>query len=455
MRKKTSWLPFLKDTARDNRIVVLRLGDYRRMLLEFSPRGVNEFTIALPKDSLRGAKGIPLCLISMGTGKGENLYLGLISSRNNVSTFDMRIKIKRATEIRPRSTAGLLRLVTEQPHAGNLRRRLLSPGSVEVLSPKLGAHLVEKLASIDGNRDAMRIVAESLSAPGEFQGPAALQESAVRGALKAFGLYSGDQASSVRLVEGRQTTLSGMRGVTEDSVIEHDARSVPGYDLFGSDLTGRAVFQRGNERLEVFTANRRPLERVFGVDLIYLNLTRHNVVMVQYKMLEPSWTGAAGVDWIYRLDSDLDEQIRRMRKFTTTHHPAGREYRFNPAVFYLKFVRRDSSINKGGFILPVEHFEKLRNDPTCRGPNNGLRVSWESLDGRYLREAAFFDLIRSGYIGAYAETTTDMKTLIDWVLERGKSAVAAIQKFMEPVSPRNTLLNESTAATIQKFMEPL
>ena len=433
MRKKTSWLPFLKKAAHDNRIVVLRLDDYEQMLLEYSYHGVNEFTTALPKDSLRGAKGMPLCLISMGTGNGENLYLGLISSRKNVTTFDMRIKIKRATEIQPRSTAGLLQLVTEKPHAGNLKRRLLSSGSVEVLSPKLGAHLVERLASIDENRGAMRVVAESLSAPKRFQGSAALQESAVRGALKTFGLYSGDQASSVQLVEGRETTLSGMGGVTEDFVIEHDARSIPGYDLFESDLTGRAVFQWKNEQLEIFTSNRGPLERVFGVDLIYLNLTRRNVVMVQYKMLEPSRPGSAATDWIYRPDSDLDEQIRRMREFTTTHRPAGREYRLNPAVFYLKFVRRDRSINKGGFILPVEHFEKLRNDPICRGPNNGLRVSWESLDGRYLREATFFDLIRSGYIGSHAETTTHMKTLIDWVLERGNSAVAAIQKSMKPL----------------------
>ena len=433
MRKKTSWLPFLKNVAHDNRIVVLRLDDDERRHLESSRHGVNEFTIARPRDSLKGVKGTPLCLISMGTGNGENLYLGLISSRNKNTTVNVRIKIKRAAEIQPRSTAGLLQLVTEKPHAGNLKSRLPASGSVEVLSPKLGAHLVERLASIDENRGAMRVVAEFLSAPKRFQGPAALQESAVRGALKTFGLYSGDQASSVKLVEGRETTLSGMGGVTEDFVIEHDARSVPGYDLFESDLTGRAVFQWKNEQLEIFTANRGPLERVFGVDLIYLNLTRRNVVMVQYKMLEPSRPGPVATDWIYRPDSGLDEQICRMRKFTTTHRPAGREYRLNPAVFYLKFVRRDSLINEGGFILPVEHFEKLRNDPICRGPNNGLRVSWESLDGRYLREAAFFDLIRSGYIGAYAETTTDMKVLIEWVLKCGKSAVAAIQNPMEPL----------------------
>ena len=308
MRKKTSWLPFLKNIAENNRVVVLRLGDDERTRLGFTRHGVSEVTKALPRDSLKGVKGTPLCLIQTETGNGENLYLGLISSRTNIATLDMRIKIKRAAEIRPRSTTELLRLVTERPHAGNLKSRLLSPGFVDVLSPKLGAHLVERLASIDENQDAMRVVAEALSAPKRFQGQAALQESAVRGDLKAFG-HSGDRASSLHLVGDRETALSRTGGVTEDSVIEHDARSVLGYDLFGSDLAGRAVFERGDEQLEVFTANRRPLEQVFGVDLIYLNVTRRNIVMVQYKMLEPSRTGAADGDWIYRPDSDLDEQI--------------------------------------------------------------------------------------------------------------------------------------------------
>ena len=38
--------------------------------------------------------------------------------------------------------------------------------------------------------------------------------------------------------------------------------------------------------MDVFTANKRPLEELFGVDLIYLNKTRGALVMVQYKMLE-------------------------------------------------------------------------------------------------------------------------------------------------------------------------
>ena len=251
------------------------------------------------------------------------------------------------------------------------------------LSPKLGRHVIERLASIVENHGAMRAVAEFLSSPKHYRNAAAMQEDAVRTALHAFGLGADDQAASLELVEGRDTAL-GRVSIMEDSVVEHDARHLPGYDLVESHLTGRAVFTKNDQRLEVFTANRRDLEHVFGVDLIYLNTTRQNIVMLQYKMLAPSGKGSE-TDWIYRPDSKLDAEIRRMRKFAAVHQPGPHEYRLNPAVFYLKFVKRNAAISGGGIITPIDHFEQLRNDPACKGPKGGLRISYDGLEGRYMR----------------------------------------------------------------------
>ena len=58
--------------------------------------------------------------------------------------------------------------------------------------------------------------------------------------------------------------------IVGDSVVAHDARHVPGFDMVGGDVTGRAVFRNGAEVLEGCTANDRPLEQVSGVDLVYL-----------------------------------------------------------------------------------------------------------------------------------------------------------------------------------------
>ncbi|MGH2396269.1 MAG: hypothetical protein ACRDFW_04625 [bacterium] len=421
------WLDVLKQLVEKKPIVVLRFDESEWECLRDSRRSVNEFTIARPHAFLKGVKAPTPCLIQGNSDDDEHLYFGLISSRSPVTTLESRIKVRRSVQIQPNSTTELFRLVTQEPHAKNLKSRLQGRASVVTLSPKLSSHLIERLASIDNNRGAMRAVAESLSTPKRFQGTAALQEDAVRAALMAFGLTPNDQALSLELVAGRETALARV-SIMEDSVIEHDARHIPGYDLVRSDLTGHAVFERGEDRLEVFTANRRSLEHCFGVDLIYLNASRQNIVMLQYKMLEPSREETQETDWIYRPDAKLDAQIQRMQAFAVDHPPRAHEYRLNPTVFYLKFVKRDGSISNGGIITPLDHFEKYRRDPACQGPKKGLRVSYRSLSGRYLRQSAFLDLIRAGYIGAHAETTEHMKVLVDAVLQGGRSVVAAIQQ---------------------------
>ena len=180
--------------------------------------------------------------------------------------------------------------------------------------------------------------------------------------------------------------------------------------------------------LEVYTANRRPLEKVFGVDLIYLNAIRQNIVMLQYKMLERTAHGKEE-DWIYRPDGNLDSEIERMRKFQREQRPGPYEYRLNGQVFYLRFLKRDGLLKSAGITMPIDHFERLRADPACRGPRGGFRISFESLDGRYLRQTGFLDLVRSGYIGAHAETTEHLKSLVKAVVEGDRAVVAAIQSL--------------------------
>lgn len=276
----------------------------------------------------------------------------------------------------------------------------------------------------------MRAVAASLSAPKYFNNMESMQEDAVHTALRAFGLSPGDQALSLELASSQDTALTRIN-IMEDSVVEHDARTFPDYELTGSDITGRTVFEKGNQRLEVFTANRRPLEKVLGVDLVYLNVTRQNIVMVQYKMLERCEGKDSKPDWVYRPDSKLKGEIERMRKFGKQHAMGPYEYRLNPQVFYLKFVKRDGALTNGGIVLPIDHYERLRADPSNRGPRGAVRLSYESLNGRYLRQGPFLDLIRAGYIGATATTTAYLKELVEAVINGNRSVVGAIQSYTE------------------------
>ena len=422
-----NWINILEERVLKKPLVVFQFEDDEWGCLHHSSRGGKDFTIVRSHRALSEVKTPVACLFFGTDDRRAEAYFGLLTSRGAVSTLTSRIKVKRAQRIHPSSKADLLQLVREQPHARNLQSRLASNEAVTVLSPKLSAHLVKKLAEIETNCLSMRTVTASLSSPTHFHTMAAVQTDALQTALRAFGLSADAPAVSLGL-PGRGETALAEVPIIEDAVIEYDARFVPDYNLVWGDTTGYAVFEKGPEKLEVYTANRRSLEHVFGVDLIYLNTTRQNIVMLQYKMLEPVQSQEGGSkDWIYRPDTQLDSEIRRMRQFSTQHTPGQHEYRLNPQVFYLKFVKRNGALKNAAIITPLDHFEQLRTDPACQGPRGGVRISFNDLAGRYLRQTAFLHLLRSGYIGAHAETTAHLKEIVQAVVQGGKAVVAAVQ----------------------------
>lgn len=452
-----TWLMTLQRYVEAKPCVILRIDKADSDSLAASRLGFNEFTLALSHALLSDITPPVVCLIfgsrmdRTNTGASAPVaFFGIVSSRSAITTLETRIKVKRALSIEPKTEKDLIKALGRGTHASLLGKKLASDLPVTILTPMLSSALIAALATVGGNVGAMRAIAESLHAPRRYNSVAALQEDAVQTALRAFGLSANDRAEVVELVEGRSTALARLPTtedaldefpmapsvrmlqapripLIEDSVVEHDARSVPGYDMISSDSTGRALFKKGVEKLQVFTANRRDLEHVFGVDLIYLNLTKKNIVMVQYKMLEPNRRKGRPTDWLYRPEESMQKEIERMKAFGAQHAPGPLEYRLNPQVFYMKFVKRDGALSSGGIVTPIDHYEKLLRDPASKGARGAVRVSYESLGGRYLRQSAFVDLIQSGYIGANAETTDYLDTLVQAVLDGNRAVVMAVQ----------------------------
>lgn len=419
------WVAVLTQIVSDKPLVVFRFSEQEWERLRESRRGTTEFTIARSYDALDKIR-VPTPCILVGqqyTGEPE-LHFGLLKTKSANTALECRLKIKGALPLRVSTEPALLRLVTDRALKANFRARLRGKAAVIRLSPVLSANLITKLAVNVGNHAAMRGVAAALEAPKTYSGNRSLQQDAVGLALKAFGLSQGEAAAIVE-AESDDTILASVP-IYEDAAIEHDARTVPGFDLRGSALTGRAVFRRGNEVLEVITANKRPLEEVLGIDLIYLNAIKKNVVMVQYKMLEPDRSGGS-TDWLYRPDGQLGTELARMKLFAQSHAPGPLEYRINPQVFYLRFVRRDAELGKSAVTMPIDHFEVLCRDPACRGPRGAFRVSYDTLAGRYLRQDGFLDLVSAGYIGAYAKGTADLTTIIAAAIKNDRAVVAAVQ----------------------------
>lgn len=233
----------------------------------------------------------------------------------------------------------------------------------------------------------------------------------------------------------------------EDAVIEHDARSIPDWHLTKSDITGRAYFEKRGERLEVVTANKRPLERLLGVDLIYFNRTQNSLVMVQYKMMEPEERERRRVEignygygelneqeWLVPINRQFRDELSRMATFDKDLAPEG-PYRLNSGAFFIKLVKRYASTNAAGILLSLGHLNQLIAHGGLRGNRGGLRISYNGLAGHYLRAGPFVELVRSGYIGTRGATTEHFQTLIDAALNGGRGVVAAMHTAMhhEPV----------------------
>jgi hypothetical protein len=432
-----NWQDDLRAWVEERPCAILRLTTQEWAVLSESKRGLNEFTIARSHSLFEHLKVPTLCLIYAAQNgnppwrwkQPDKGLIGILRSPVAISSLETRVRVTRAVEISPATEYELAALIQEQPHTKNLQDRLSLEEPFIVLSPKLSRTVITALLEIPANQGPLRVVSSFLSTQKRFASPAAMQEDAISSALKAFGVPADTIASELYLVPNRETGLARV-GIREDAVIQHEARQIPGFRFVGSDLTGSAFFVSDTDRLEVITANRLELEEVFGVDLIYLNLTKRNLVMVQYKMLEPVKAGK-DTDWVYRPDGKLEDEIGRMDSFSLHASTTSADYRLNTQPFYLKFVKRNALLAQGSIITPLDHFKHLVGTPVGQGPKGGVRVSYDSLAGAYMRSGTFLDLIHSGYLGTFASDTDKFETLIREILKANRGVVAAIQTLRQ------------------------
>ena len=187
----------------------------------------------------------------------------------------------------------------------------------------------------------------------------------------------------------------------------------------------------------VYTANRLLLEEMLGVDLIYVNNTKGNIIMIQYKMLEQE-NGGRGKYWIYRADDRLRKQIAKM--VIPEFQGSRSDYRLNATPFYFKFVKRRREIGESlqPFLISLEHLGQILSSPNAEGPRGGIRLDYDALDGTYLRESDIIGLIRSGYIGTHRAMSSHLAAIISEVSRGNRALVLAWQKrISEPTTDSN------------------
>ncbi len=428
-----TWIRELKAHVAQHPIVILNLKERELHGLKETRNGMRQFSLTRAHVDARGISTPCICLFFAEksrpfTGQADPpaAYAALFKAKGASTTFDSRLTIRRGVEIQPRTPAGLGKLFKGGKFEQDIKKRLKKDAALVPLGPKESSKLIEKLLAIEANRGALRSLAGGLTRPGS-ESVERLQLDALRMALRTFGLPEDAPAATMNLARGSKTGLTRLN-VHEDGVIEHDARIVPGYEFIDSNVRGQATFRKGHQTLEVYTANRRKLEEAFGVDLIYLNLFHRNAVLVQYKMLEPQGGKEDPKDWVYRQDEHLQKQLKTMRLFSQNSATAD-GFRLSREAFYFKFVRRQEPENLTNVLLPLGHFEEILKDSAFRTLLGNVRVSYKGLDGRYMRQTAFIDLLQAGYIGSDVSTTEHLRTLINSVLSGDDSLVVAVQRL--------------------------
>ncbi|WP_417794679.1 hypothetical protein [Terasakiella pusilla] len=417
----------LKNHAQTKQIFVLQCPKNKWEKIKETVQGTRNFSIICDHDELREAKKGALCLVVSKNDVLVEYGLGLISSSDAVATTESRIKVIHCYNLKPAILSDLDEKFSKKIYKTNFTKNVLQSPQSQQLSKGLSKECLIAFSTFSSNKIPLEAIAAYLDPPKRYSSVMGLQYDAVNMALKAFDLTDGVEAESLETI-GKKTSLTSLR-VLEDAVIIHDSREIEGFDLIKSEVTGKAVFTKKNEKLEIYTANKLPIEECMGVDFVYINKVQNNVVLVQYKIIQKS-----GDDYIYRPDDQLKKEINRMELFSAQHPLDENEYRLNCEHFYLKFVPKDGKLGSRTILLPIDHYKKWIQTKDALGDRDGIRLSYESLNGAYLRPKAFMGLMRSGYIGSSKTTTYHLNILLDDIARNGsqsKTFVIAVQKLKE------------------------
>ncbi|OBW98568.1 hypothetical protein [Gallibacterium anatis] len=399
--------------------------------------GLVQTTLTKPHSVFEFFKLPTLCLIEMQHEERAACYLGLVSNKSTISSFESRITIKSLTEISINKLSELREMLSDitmkrwfdkkQPENKDI--------SISLLSKKLSKNIIEVLAENEKNRSALEKMYALSPGLRQLSNQHWAQKESIAMAMSVFGINLTESAESVILKKGKDTGLSQINSeihLYEDNVIHFDGNHFLNFKKIEETLTGKAIFKKNDEELTIYTANKLPLERAMGVDLIYVNQTQENIVMVQHKMLEQ-----AGEDWIYRKDGQLDKEINRMKLPLSV--VSSDRFRLNANPYFLKFVKRKTHSEKKvtAFIIALEHFKQFILSPKSKGKNGGIRISYKALDGSYLREKEFLGLIRSGYIGTYVNQFQALQVIIDEIAKGNKAAVIAWEDKIQEMNDEN------------------
>ncbi|NJP65238.1 hypothetical protein [Streptomyces spiramenti] len=232
------------------------------------------------------------------------------------------------------------------------------------------------------------------------------------------------------------------RPALEDHLIARDAETMLGWlSIETSDVAWREFREHGRTLL-VANANRTPAETLLGCDIVYYNVTRESLVLVQYKKLDAARKGF----YYPSSDRQFGKELRRMKALDRyAARVAGEEdeQRLDPSPSWVKLCHPQSTMRHTnemihGMYFSRRQFESLRRDARLRdGRGGAVRFGYQNVPG-YLDNTLFSRLVESGQIGTSGTSTELVRQQVIRTFRGQRNLVlAALSDDTLPQAERN------------------
>jgi hypothetical protein len=393
-------------------------------------------TFGEPVPEFKHSRNVPLiCFIVDSQSRLTHIALG---KRGNMAGTDMRrLNLHDIFSLKNTILVDQVHDQTPNRLKGKIQEKLTNGG---LLPPKSFEFLIQIISSLAPetapilSKYSEARIKRIENLPQNIKETLAEQKEAVATAMSIAGIDREELQGWDVNEDGKISSfLSGLEKVRlrEDPMIINDLTNLTGYKVLKTTPFNSVVFENDQAKLTVVLANRLPLEKQLGVDLIYYNETFSCFLMIQYKTMEKE-----GDDAIFRFpNKQLTEEVDRMNAVLAQLQKIPPDtvadgFRLTENPFFLKICPRiifnpDNIGLVKGMYLPLGYWELLSQHPTMVGPKGGKRLLYKNVR-RYFDNTDFITIASGGWVGTNIEQSKLLENAIKSTLESGRALVFAV-----------------------------
>ncbi len=361
---------------------------------------------------------IVICRHSLFAPTGRICALGKVSSKRIVSTARVRSRIQPLYLLEDPIDCDELERMVAQRSDHHVTRALLEGINSFDLYPKQFTErsslvIVEALRHISREASTVldRLLSDTPTLPLLDQLRLQEERDAVTTAFRFAGLSQSAyprQRSAAQLTPGMPFGASFERSNidNEDDLIAADLRRFDN-NVEILELAGSMVRIYDNRLcLTVINVNRKPLEQVYGVDLVYYDHIQDTAVGVQYKKLRKVGVESShgtSTEWVYQDRSQLVKQLELMGKESFGEVASADDWRLSSSPNFFKFIRppdfnpNSRDLIKGMYVPDGYLRLGIEEGKFDTGPIGGFRIGYDNT--RYFTSTTFIELVRQVWIG--------------------------------------------------------